>query len=235
MKGISSTAIVYAAGFGTRMGELTQLIPKPLLHVGGKTLLDRALDVVSRAGIPRAVVNIHYRGDMVRHALKSRTSPKIIVSDESNLILETGGGLKNALQHFDAEAVLTLNSDIFWQGADPFQALSDHWNAETMDALLLLAPVAQTADPQRKGDFELAPNGQISWPNPAKNAAFMYTGAQIIKTDAFRNWPEQVFSTLRIWHKLLENSKCFGVVYQGTWLDVGDAKALALANKLAAE
>ncbi len=235
MNGISSTAIVYAAGFGTRMGDLTRDIPKPMLRVGNATLLDRALDVVSGAGIPRAVVNIHYRGNMVRNALTARTSPKIIVSDESDQVLETGGGLKNALQHFDEEVVFALNSDVFWQGANPFNALAENWDASKMDALLLLAPVAVTNDPQRKGDFELAPDGQISWPDKARHAPFMYTGAQILKTEAFRNWPEKVFSTLKIWEKLIESRKCFGVVYDGGWLDVGDPKALALANELAAK
>lgn len=232
MKRISATAMVYAAGFGTRMGALTNDRPKPLLTVGGETLLDRALDVVVGSGLERAVVNLHYHGDKIRSHLLWRSSPQILFSDESGKILETGGGLKKALSFFDREAVFALNSDAFWQGANAASALQRAWDPAQMDALLMLMPKARMANKGRKGDFLADDRGRLRWPSADELAPLIYTGAQIIKTALFRSWPQEVFSTVEIWNHMITNQRCFGIAYGGDWVDVGRPEAIAEAESL---
>jgi MurNAc alpha-1-phosphate uridylyltransferase len=226
-------AMVYAAGLGTRMGPLTANRPKPLIPVAGKALLDHALDQVVRGGIDRAVVNVHYKAGMIRDHLRSRRDPAIAISDETDLLLETGGGLKKALPLLDADPVLTLNSDAFWKGPGPIEALSQAWRPETMQANLLLYPVARMKNPARNGDFVLESDGSIRRPQPQEPAPYLYTGAQIITIGDFAKCPEKVFSTWTVWDLLLERRTAFGTVYQGIWVDVGRPDAIAEAEALA--
>lgn len=233
INGISDTALIYAAGLGTRMGALTRELPKPLLKVAGRTLLDRSLDVVVQAGFARVVVNVHYCASMIVEHVQARSDIEIIISDESQQLLETGGGLKKALPNFEAKTVFVLNSDTFWQGDNPATELLQAWKPQRMDALLALMPTARMSDPQRSGDFSMDQNGILHWPSETLAAPFLYTGAQIIKTEEFKNWPEAKFSTFAIWQKLIAAQRCRGMVYGGQWVDVGRPEALLEAEALA--
>ncbi len=233
INGVSDTAMIYAAGLGTRMGALTRSMPKPLLKIDGRTLLDRSLDVVVQAGFARVVVNVHYCGNMIVEHVHARRDLEIIISDESQQLLETGGGLKNALPNFETNAVFVLNSDTFWQGDNPATDLLQAWNPQKMDALLALMPTARMANPKRPGDFSMDQNGILRWPSETLAAPFLYTGAQIIKTEEFKNRPEAKFSTFAIWQKLIAAQHCHGMVYDGQWVDVGRPEALLEADALA--
>ncbi len=224
--------MVYAAGFGTRMGELTRELPKSLLLVAGETLLDRALDIVVRGGLSGAVVNLHYRGSLIRDHLKSRTMPKITFSDEHDRILETGGGLKRALGFFQNQAVCTLNSDAYWKNTNPLLQLRMAWDPGMMDALLLLMPISRMPKGSRKGDFVLTADGRLNWPKSGEDSLYMFTGAQVIKTAIYQTWPSEEFSNLDVWRRIISIRRCFGLVMDGDWVDVGHPEAITEAEAL---
>ncbi len=222
-------AMVLAAGFGTRMRPLTDHRPKALLAVAGRTLLDRAIDVCAAGGAGRVVVNVHYLADQVRAHLAGRTAPEIVISDESDAILETGGGLRRALPLLGAAPFLAVNADAVWTGPAPAPALAQAWDGARMDALLLLARREDALAYARAGDFWLGPDGR-----PARrsgdSAPFVYTGAQIVAPRAFDDAPEGAFSMNLIWDRLLARGRLFAVVHRGGWVDVGTPEGLAVAD-----
>lgn len=171
-----SAAMLFTAGFGTRMGSLTQDRPKPLIEVGGHTLLDHALAVLDGAGIRDVVANLHYLPDQIVRHLSMR--PGIRFSDETPLILETGGGLLNALPLLGEGPVFTLNTDAVWTGANPIEELRTAWRPDPMDGLLLLVPREAATGHTGAGDFDLCADGRIR-----RGRGFVYTGAGIVKTD----------------------------------------------------
>lgn len=229
---ISPVAMVYAAGLGTRMGPLTANRPKALIEVAGRALLDRALDVVEGAGIAQAVVNLHYHGAMIRHHLAGRTRPQIAFSDETGALLDTGGGLQKALPLIGDLPVLTINSDTYWNGPNPMLALIERWDDRTMDGLMLLMPVAKMADPGRKGDFVLDGGGRVRWPNAGETADCLYTGLQVIHPKLLDNIPGPAFPIHPAWNKMMASGRCFGICYDGHWVDVGRPGAIAEAEAI---
>ncbi|NOX73404.1 MAG: NTP transferase domain-containing protein, partial [Alphaproteobacteria bacterium] len=154
------TIMIFAAGRGTRMRELTNARPKPLIPVLGKPLIERALDLADDAGIARKVVNTHYLGHMIADHLQGRGD--VILSPEIGEALETGGGLKHALPLIGRETVFTLNPDAVWRGANPLTGLAAAWQPDRMDALLVLIPIGQAAGHKYRGDFVLDCEGRIS-------------------------------------------------------------------------
>lgn len=211
--------MVFAAGFGTRMGALTKDRPKPLIKVAGRPLIDHALELGVGVGAAPVVVNLHYLGDQLAGHLHGRET--IRLSRERDIILDTGGGLRAALPLLGgAETVMTLNSDAVWNGPNPLTLLQENWDPQRMDALLLLAPLPQTLGRQGGGDFALAADGTIA---RAKGdpLAQVYLGAQIIKTAGLSEFPEQVFSLNRLWDMAIAKGRAKGVTYPGRWCDVG--------------
>ena len=228
---IPAAAMVFAAGFGTRMGDLTRDQPKPLLPIGNETLLDHTLDQVAGANIHRAVVNLHYRGDQIREHLAARAEPQIEFSDEQPEILETGGGILKALPSLGPKPFASVNADTVFLGTNPFEVLVDAWT-DDIDALLLLVPVHQTLGYTRAGDFFLDPSTRIpTRRGDADTAPFVYAGAQIIAPRAFDNSPSAAFSLNVIWNRLLAAGQLRGVVYPDKWVDVGTPEGLDLANQ----
>ncbi len=227
-----SAALVLAAGFGTRMGALTQRTPKPLLRVGGRALIDHALDRCVEAGVPRAVVNLHHLGDRIRAHLTGRARPAIAFSEERPAILDTGGGARAALQAglLGLEPFYTLNSDALWTGPAPLPALAGCWEPERMDALLLLVRREDATAYTRAGDFTLGPDGRPARRGAAQAAPFVHTGAQIIRPEAFAGAPGGAFSMNLIWDRLIEAGRLCAVVHQGGWVDVGTPAGLAAAE-----
>ncbi|MEO1493231.1 MAG: nucleotidyltransferase family protein [Pseudomonadota bacterium] len=229
------SAMILAAGFGTRMGALTQTRPKPLLTVGGRPMIDLALDLVAEAGADTAVVNLHYLGDQIRAHLSERTAPAIAFSPEDP-ILDTGGGVVQALRLLTGEAFFTLNSDSIFAGPNPLGTLAGAWQPDRMDALLLMVPVGQTRAYTRAGDFFLDPaTGLPERRGAADSAPFVYAGAQIIARKALTGAPDGAFSMNLIWDRLLAERRLRAVSYPGLWVDVGTPEGLAEADAILAQ
>lgn len=218
--------MLFAAGFGTRMGALTATRPKPMIEVAGRPLIDHALD--QAGGIGRIVVNLHYRPEAIRAHLRDR--PGIAFSDESGEILETGGGLRAALPLLGDGPVFTLNTDAVWTGANPLDELAAAWRPDRMDALLLLLPARQATGYRGAGDFLLDRQGRIA--RAAGAAGHAYLGAQIVKTGRLREIPERVFSLNRIWDMAIGDGRAFGIVHRGGWCDVGRPEGIAEAEAM---
>ena len=230
-----SSAMVLAAGYGTRMGALTEEQPKPLLRAAGRTLLDHTLDHLEDAAIGHAVVNLHYRGAQIRAHLLDRATPRISFSDEQPEILDTGGGVVQALPFLGASPFVTINSDAIFGGPNPVKTLVEAWDSASagLDALLLLVPKEQTHCYTREGDFfwdqesrELRRRGD------APIAPFVYAGAQIIRPEAYVQAPEGAFSNNLIWDRLLQAGRIGAAIYTGQWIDVGTPEGLTAADSM---
>lgn len=226
------SAMILAAGFGTRMGALTRARPKPLLTVAGRTLIDHALDAAAAAGVRRAVVNLHYLGGMIRAHLAGRTTPEIAFSEEGPAILDTGGGVVHALPLLGPGAFFVLNSDALFAGRDPLAVLAGSWQPERMDALLLLVPVARARAYTRAGDFFLdAEGGPPRRRGAAPMAPLVFSGAQILDPRALDGAPEGPFSLNLAWDRLIGAGRLAAVTYPDAWVDVGTPEGLAEAER----
>ncbi len=230
---IPKTAMVLAAGLGTRMRPLTDDRPKPLVEVAGKKLIDWTLDRFAAAGVTRAVANVHYFADMMEAHVAGRRAPQVVISDERSLLLETGGGLKRARALLGASPVFCTNTDailIDGPGAEPCARLAQSWDGSHMDALLLLVPKEATSGYDGAGDFDLDTDGQLAW-RTGDSAEYVYTGLQIISLDLLDGAPEGPFSTRLLWDKAAAKGRFRGVVHDGAWMHVGDPAGLAEAER----
>lgn len=224
-------AMVLAAGFGTRMRELTKNCPKPLLPVAGRPLIDRTFDQLEEVGVTDAVVNVHYLPDMVRDHMSERGTPRICFSDETDMILETGGGIAKALPLLGNEPFYVVNSDNIWLGESALDPLWECWNLAKMDALLLLAPVESAIGYTRAGDFALDDEGRLVRRGDKATAPFVFTGAQVLHPRLFENAPEGAFSLNLLWDKAIAAGRAYGVVHTDGWCDVGTPEGLEEATK----
>lgn len=215
--------MIFAAGKGTRMAPLTDVTPKPLIPIAGRSLLDRGIDLARGAGIKRIVVNTHHLGHLIRDHL---SASGIAVSDEADLLLETGGGLRKALPLLGPGPVLTLNPDVIWTGPNPLSALLKAWR-DDMDALLMLVPLSRTHGRQGGGDFNLDPLGRL-----LRQGDLVYGGAQIIRPDRLAEIAEDVFSLNRLWDLMIADGRAYGIVHGGEWCDVGRPDSIPLAEGL---
>lgn len=218
--------MIFAAGFGTRMGALTRDRPKPLIDVAGRPLIDHALALADEAGVGRRVANAHYRAEMIAAHL---TPSGVVTVVETPDILETGGGLRNALPELQSHTVMTLNSDAVWAGPNPLLQLMAAWDPARMDALLLCAPMAQVHGRDGQGDFDLQQDGQI-----LRGSDTVYTGAQILKTDRLHHVPDAAFSLNVVWNAMADERRLFGLSYAGHWCDVGHPAGIAEAEAMLA-
>lgn len=227
---VPRTAMVMAAGLGKRMRPLTATRPKPLVEVAGKPLIDHAFDRLRAAGVGRAVVNVHYLADALEAHLKHRVRGlDVAVSDERDLLLETGGGLKRAMPLIDADPFLVVNSDNLWVDGpvDTLRLLASHWSEEKMDALLLLVPLARAYCHTGLGDFHLDALGRVRRRKAGAVAPFVFTGVQILSKRLFAGeTPEGPFSTNLLWDRAIEQGRCFGAAHQGLWFDVGRPQSI---------
>jgi N-acetyl-alpha-D-muramate 1-phosphate uridylyltransferase len=225
-----NSAMVMAAGLGTRMRPLTNDRPKPLVQVAGKALIDHSLDKLREAGIRDVVVNVHYLPDMVRAHLKTHGHDlNIEISDESDLLLETGGGLIKALPLLPQDPFYCINSDNIWteREGNSLKALAAHWNAERMDALLLIVPKSLAHNHNGAGDFFMADDGQLVRRAAEPAAPYIYTGIQLVSHRLLRDPPEGPFSTNVFWNRAIADGRLFGLVHNGDWFDIGAPSAIA--------
>lgn len=231
---VPSTAMVMAAGLGKRMRPLTASRPKPLIEVAGKPLIDHVLDRLRAAGVGRIVVNVHYLADALEAHLKARASDfDVAVSDERELLLETGGGMVRAQQLIDADPFLAINSDNFWIDgpADTLRLLASHWRDGEMDALLLLVPQARAGNHGGQGDFHMDSAGRLTRRRRGRVAPFVFTGIQMVARRLLRDAPDGPFSTNILWDRAIAEGRCFGVVHQGLWFDVGTPGAIEATER----
>lgn len=217
--------MIFGAGFGTRMGDLTAHTPKPMIQVAGKPLLGYALDIALQANAEPIIINTHYLPDQIEAFVSEM--PNVETSLEMPDVLETGGGLRNALPLLKDDTVQTLNSDAVWRGPNPLNILGEAWNPDIMEALLLLVPKAQTIGFQGRGNFVMANDGALQ-----RGDGAVYTGAQILKTHTLSAIREKVFSLNVVWDEMISRRKVFGIIYPGQWCDVGRPSGISLAEKL---
>ncbi|MEM8838208.1 MAG: nucleotidyltransferase family protein [Pseudomonadota bacterium] len=225
-------AFVAAAGLGKRMRPLTATAPKPLIEVKGKSLIDYGLDTLAAAGVTSAVVNVHYFPDLLEIHLAKRNMPQIVISDERDQRLETGGGVKKALDQLGKEPFFYLNSDSFWiEGVKPnFQLLAETWDPEKMDCLLLLASTVKAAGFHERGDFSIEPDGRLKRREESVIAPFAYAGAAIINPRIFDETPNGPFSMNVVFDRALADGRLFGAQMEGIWIHVGTPEAIAEAE-----
>ncbi len=234
---VPDTAMVMAAGLGKRMRPLTATKPKPLVEVAGKPLLDHVLDRLRAAGVAKVVVNVHYLPDALEAHLKNRADGlEVTISDERELLLETGGGLVRAQSMIDCDPFLAVNSDNLWIDgpADTLKLLASHWDGARMDALLLLVPQARAMNHRGLGDFHMDRVGRLRRRGKSRVAPFVYTGVQMVSKALLRDAPEGAFSTNILWDRAIAEGRCFGAVHQGLWFDVGTPEAIPATEQVLA-
>ncbi|MCK0128582.1 nucleotidyltransferase family protein [Erythrobacter sp. F6033] len=219
--------MVMAAGMGKRMRPLTASQPKPMVRVAGKPLIDHALDRLAENGIAKAVVNVHYLADALEAHVLERAAPKVVISDERDALLETGGGLIRAQPHLP-DPFFCLNADNIWLDGprDAFRDLSEQWDPKRMDALLLVVPHTRAANFNGQGDFYMDGAGKLSRRLPGRIAPFIYTGIQLIAHRLLRDAPEGKFSTNILWNRAIEEGRLFGAAFTGQWFEVGTPQAI---------
>lgn len=213
----------FAAGLGTRMGALTQNQPKPLIKVAGKALIDHAIDIAAEAGANPMIVNLHYRPEMIRDHLAQRD---VLFSDESDMLLETGGGLRKAIPLLQGNPTLTMNTDAVWNGPNPVRHIMDAWRPQ-MEALLLVVEKPNVVGHLGKGDFRVGADGQLH-----RAPDTIYTGVQIIRTDVLAEIKETAFSMNVAWDIISKRGGLFGTIYSGQWCDVGQPSSIPLAEAM---
>lgn len=228
MRDMPHTAMVLAAGLGTRMRPLTDETAKPLLEVAGRSMIDRLFDNLAAAGVKRAIVNVHWCAELVEAHVSNRSDLQIVISDEREQVLETGGGLAKARPLLGDDPVLVVNTDAFWApaGAEPLLELASAFDAERMDELLLLADTERCLGFPGAGDFFQDADGWLSRRGEAARAPWAYAGIRILKPQLYDHAPVEPFSANRIWNDLLPKGRIFGQPLDRFWLHVGDPDAL---------
>jgi MurNAc alpha-1-phosphate uridylyltransferase len=234
MKTICDTAMILAAGRGERMRPLSLQKPKPLLEIGGRAMLDHALDKLVATGIKRAVVNAFYLAEQIEEHCAKHRDIEIIISREDEL-LDTGGGIKNALRAFDAP-FFALNADLPWMdGAQQgLQRMKEVWDPAKMDALLLLMPTNKARGFEARGDFALEKDGRVWRKDLPVPRPYVWISAQILKPELFAKISDKVFSNNRIWDDAEARGKLFGITHIGSCYHVGTPRDLTKANELLA-
>ncbi len=217
--------MLFAAGLGARMAPLTNARPKPLVEVAGKPLIEHALDLVAEPRPSKIVVNTHYKAEMLKRHLQNRQVETVFEPE----LLDTGGGLKNALPLLDSETVFTMNTDNVWLGGNPLPRLLEAWRPESMDALLLLIPRGDAIGHAGSGDFALEADGRLR-----RAPELVYSGLQMMKCGPVADVEENAFSLNRVWNQIGAESRLFGLVYSGSWCDVGRPENIALAEAMLA-
>lgn len=233
---IPETAMVFAAGLGTRMRPLTNVIPKPLVIVAGRALLDRNLDALAEAGVKTAIVNVHHLADQIEAHVSHRTHPRIVISDERERLLDQGGGIKKVLPMFDGDPFFVCNTDAFWvaAGRSNLESLARIWDPDTMDAALLLASTESSVGVDWNGDFDLDPDGRIVKHVGDGKAPYVYAGVGIIKPQLFEHVQEEAFRLAPFFFDAAKQGRLFGAPSNGLWCHVGSVAAIDAAERAVA-
>jgi N-acetyl-alpha-D-muramate 1-phosphate uridylyltransferase len=226
-------AMVLAAGLGLRMRPLTETLPKPLVSVAGKPLLDHVLDRLADAGVTEAVVNVHYLPDQIIAHTATRSRPRVIISDERNEVLGTGGGVVKALPLLGPAPFFHINSDTMWiEGVrSNLMRLADAFDPERMDILLLMAPTANAIGYSGQGDYSMLPDGTLRKRREHQVVPFVYAGAAIMSPAIFQEAPQGEFSLTKMFDKANEQERLYGLRLDGVWMHVGTPDAVGAAEE----
>ena len=226
------TAMILAAGFGLRMRPITDRIPKPLVGVAGKPLLDRVLDKLVAAGVQRAVINVHHLADQIIDHVKARKQPEILISDERDEILGTGGAVVKALPLLGTDPFFHLNADTMWIDGvrSNLARLADSFDPDTMDILMLMAPTAHSIGYRGAGDYAMGPDGALKKRREKQVVPFVYAGAAIMRPDLFAGAPKGEFGLQQIFAKAEDEGRLFGLRLEGVWMHVGTPDAIEAAE-----
>jgi len=224
MRNTPNAVMMFAAGFGTRMKHLTKDQPKPMIRVSGRPLIDHALDLADAVRPERIVVNLHYKPEPLLAHLQGRNVRTIVEQPD---ILETGGGLRNALPLLGDGPVFAMNTDAIWAGPNPLALALDAWEPDKMDALLVCVPGARAIGHSGAGDFTMSSDGRLS-----RGPGIIYGGVQIIKTDLLGTMSEKAFSLNVVWDQMLTQGRLFGICYPGRWCDVGHPEGIEMAERM---
>jgi MurNAc alpha-1-phosphate uridylyltransferase len=229
---IPRAAMVLAAGRGERMRPLTDRMPKPMIPVAGRPLIDHVFDRLAAIGVERAVINVHYLADQIERHVASRARPKITISDERDELLDTGGGVAKALPALGREPFFHLNSDTIWvdRSKPNLERLAETFDLATMDALLLLAPVTGSIGYWGQGDFSMAADGRLRRRRDGKAAPYVYAGAGLLAPALFVGVPPGAFSLTRLFDRAAESGRLSGLPIDGQWMHVGTPEAIAQAE-----
>jgi MurNAc alpha-1-phosphate uridylyltransferase len=230
---VPKTAMVFAAGLGVRMRPITEALPKPLVKVGGRALIDHCLDRLAENGVERAIVNVHWLADQVEAHLAQRRSPKIVISDERSKLLDQGGAIKRAAARIGGDPFLICNTDAFWiEGPRPnLKRLAEAFEPKTMDILLLVAASAGAVGVDWPGDFTMSCEGALAPREPREVAPFVYAGVGIIKRELFESERAEVFRLAPFFHAAAGKGRLFGVRLDGLWVHVGRPETIAEAER----
>ncbi|WP_072372887.1 nucleotidyltransferase family protein [Hyphomicrobium sp. NDB2Meth4] len=228
-----AAAMVLGGGYGKRMMPLTKDIPKPMVVLKGRPLIDHVLDRIAAAGVPRAVVNVHYCADKLQAHVEKRTHPKIAISDERQQLLDTGGGVAKALPLLGPDPFLIHNSDSVWiEGVGSnLERMFSVWDPDTMDSLMLLASAATSLGYDGSGDFAMDKDGRLSRRGERQMVPFVFTGVSIAHPRIFEGAPDGAFSMNRLWDRAIDNGRLFGIRLDGLWMHVGTPEALVEAER----
>jgi len=234
---LPTTAMVLAAGLGTRMRPLTDTLPKPLVRVAGKPLLDHVLDKLGEAGAKDVVVNVHYLPDQIVSHLAARQSPRIAISDERDVILGTGGGVVKALPQLGDKPFFHMNADTMWiDGVRPNLArLAEAFDPARMDMLMLMAPTTSSIGYDGRGDYTMSADGTLHKRKEKQIAPFVYAGAAIVSPQLFASAPTGEFGLPKLFDDAEEAGRLFGLRLEGTWMHVGTPDAIAEAERAVLE
>ena len=230
---VPGTAMIMAAGKGTRMMPLTANKPKPLVRVAGTTLLDHVLELLRDAGIGRIVVNVHYFPEQIEAHLADHADDfDVAISDERALLRDTGGGLIQALSLIDADPFFCINADNWFADTKEHALvrMAQAWDAARMDVLMLVVPFERAGNTQGQGDFDLDAEGHLSREGPKRARPYVWTGIQLLAKHVICDPPGDVFSTNVFWDRAIAAGRCYGLVHDGDWFDVGYPEAIAMTE-----
>jgi MurNAc alpha-1-phosphate uridylyltransferase len=226
--------MVLAAGLGTRMRPITERVPKPMVRLAGRPLLDHVLDRLAEAGIARAVVNVHYLPDQIEKHLAGRRSPEIRISDERDALLDTGGGVMRALPLLGKAPFVVHNSDTVWAEGigSNLRRMLDMWDAGRMDCLMLLASASTSIGYDGRGDFGMAADGRLARRSERQSAPFVFAGVSIMSPTLLEGMPAKgAFSLNRTWDRAAEQGRLYGLRLDGVWMHIGTPEALETAER----
>jgi MurNAc alpha-1-phosphate uridylyltransferase len=225
-------AMVLSAGLGTRMSRAGNTVPKPLVELDGKAMIDHVLERLAAAGVTDAVVNVHHQADLIERHLGRIARPRILISDERAALLDTGGGVKKALPLLGVDPFIIHNCDSVWiEGVGGnLERLLAGWDGARMDCLLLLALASSSIGYQGRGDFAFASDGRIRRRREEELLPFVFAGVSLAHPRLFDASPSGAFSLNDVWNRAIELGRAYGVRMDGTWMHVGTPEALAQAQ-----